>query len=43
MNESILSWNVTNWVTVVLMAAVGFALFGFVAQLYHNRRAKSAQ
>jgi hypothetical protein len=27
-SESIISWNVTNWITVILMAAVGFALLG---------------
>lgn len=42
MNESIISWNVTNWITVVLMAAVGFAVFGLAAQFYHNGRAKAA-
>ena len=26
MSESILSWNVTNWITVVIMAAGGFFL-----------------
>jgi hypothetical protein len=29
-NDTILTWNVTNWITVVLMAAVGFMLLGFV-------------
>jgi hypothetical protein len=27
-NENILAWNVTNWITVILMAAVGFFLLG---------------
>lgn len=26
MNENILSWNVTNWVTVLLMVAAGYYL-----------------
>jgi hypothetical protein len=26
-----LQWNLINWVTVVLMAAIGMALVGFVA------------
>lgn len=26
MHENILSWNITNWVTVVLMAAIIFVL-----------------
>lgn len=28
MNDNIIAWNVTNWVTVVLMAAIGFFLVG---------------
>ena len=28
MNETIISWNVANWITVVLMAILGFALIG---------------
>lgn len=28
MDESILSWNVTNWITVILMAAIGFFALG---------------
>lgn len=28
MAESILTWNVTNWVTVLLMVAVGFTVIG---------------
>lgn len=32
-----LTWNVTNWVTVILMAAIGFALIGFAMKLYQSR------
>jgi hypothetical protein len=28
MNENIIAWNVTNWITVVLMAAIGFFILG---------------
>lgn len=28
MSESIITWNVPNWLTIVLMAFVGFAVFG---------------
>jgi hypothetical protein len=31
--ENILTWNVSNWITVVLMAAVGFGILAF-AQKY---------
>jgi hypothetical protein len=29
MSESIITWNVPNWLTIVLMAFLGFAVFGF--------------
>lgn len=28
---TILTWNVPNWITVVLMAVLGFAVIGLVA------------
>lgn len=28
MNETIISWNVPNWITIVLMAVLGFAIIG---------------
>jgi hypothetical protein len=31
--ETILTWNVTNWITVVLMAALGFVIVGTGATL----------
>lgn len=31
MNDNIIDWNVPNWITVVLMAAIGFMLAGTVA------------
>lgn len=39
MNENILTWNITNWITVVLMAAVGFAVLGFVQSYVANKNA----
>lgn len=36
MNESIISWNFTNWVTIVIMAAVGFMLAALASQLVHS-------
>lgn len=32
-DENIITWNVTNWITVVLMAAVGLGILAF-AQKY---------
>lgn len=37
--ESIISWNVANWITVGLMAAVGFFLVGAAIKLYRSRQA----
>lgn len=38
MNENILTWNFPNWVTIVLMAAVGFLILAGLAQLFHKAR-----
>lgn len=32
MEENFLTWNVTNWITVVLMAVLGIAILMFLAQ-----------
>jgi hypothetical protein len=37
--ETILSWNVTNWVTVILMAGIGFFLLGLAAKWISSKRA----
>jgi hypothetical protein len=36
----ILDWNFANWVTVVLMAAVGFAIVGLGMKVWQQRKAK---
>jgi len=42
-NESvILTWNVPNWITVILMGATGFALIGFLQKLIAKQRASKA-
>lgn len=38
MEETILTWNVTNWITVMIMAALGFMLLALVAQVFHKMR-----
>lgn len=42
MNETILTWNVPNWITVVLMAALGFAAIGLVTNSVTKMSAKNA-
>jgi hypothetical protein len=39
MNENIISWNFTNWVTIVLMAMIGFFAIGLGQKWYSNRNA----
>jgi hypothetical protein len=40
--ETIISWNFANWTTVIIMAAVGFALLGFAVKIYQKRSAHAA-
>lgn len=37
MEQSILTWNVPNFVTVILMVALGILLFGFVAKTVQSQ------
>lgn len=37
---AILTWNVTNWVTIVLMAAIGFGLLGLGQKYYQSRNSE---
>lgn len=36
MNTVTISWNVTNWITIFLMALAGYAVLGLISQLYKN-------
>ena len=40
-NENILSWTFTNWITVVLMAAIAFFALGLV-QKYMQSKVQNA-
>lgn len=42
MGETMLTWNFTNWVTVLLMVAVGFAIFHFAASGVRTMRRNGA-
>ena len=37
MTENIISWNVANWVTVILMALLGYSIFVLIAKTIHLR------
>ncbi len=43
MEENIITWNVTNWITVVLMAAVGFAFVAFVQKAIQSKMGGGGQ
>lgn len=42
MTENIISWNVANWVTVVLMALAGYAVLALAAKVINNRNQEPA-
>ena len=37
MQDNIITWNLENWVSVVLMASLGFAVTGFVLSFVKGR------
>lgn len=37
MQDNIITWNLANWVSVVLMAMIGFALVGLVVTVARNK------
>ena len=39
---TILSWNAANWITVLIMVVLGFAILGMVAKLIQQRTAQAA-
>jgi hypothetical protein len=39
MEENIIAWNFENWVTVVIMVALGFAIIALIAQGVKSSRA----
>lgn len=36
--ETILSWNVANWITVLLMVVLGFAVLGAASKIWQQRK-----
>ncbi len=41
-SENIVTWNVTNWITVVLMVSVGFMVLGALGMGVAKIRARKA-
>jgi len=40
--ETIISWTPANWITVVLMVGLGFALLGLAAKIVQQKQGKSS-
>lgn len=43
MDRTLLSWNIPNWITVMLMAAGGYAILAVTKQLFFKGGATQAQ
>jgi len=41
MSENIISWNVANWVTITIMAALGLSVVGVVSSFVRPRMASA--
>lgn len=39
--ETILSWTPANWITVLLMTALGFTILGAIAKIIQQRQGKA--
>lgn len=39
MERTLISWNLPNWITVMLMGAAGYAVIGVVMQLVKQQQA----
>lgn len=42
MQENLITWNFTNWVTIVLMALVGFFVLGTLVSFLKSKGVGSA-
>jgi len=42
MEETIISWTPANWITVVLMVALGFTILGAGARIIQQRKQASS-
>jgi hypothetical protein len=38
MEETIITWNIPNWITIVLMAILGFAVLGMAGKALSKMR-----
>lgn len=42
-DDIVLSWSVSNWITVVLMVVIGFAILSLAVQAIRAARRKQAE
>jgi hypothetical protein len=35
--DTILTWNAANWITVIIMVVLGFAVMGMVSQIWKSK------
>jgi hypothetical protein len=40
--ETVITWNAANWITILLMVAIGVAVLGFVSKWVQSRSASKA-
>jgi ABC-type enterochelin transport system permease subunit len=38
MERTLISWNIPNWITITIMAAASWAIFGLIAQLLKQQQ-----
>jgi hypothetical protein len=38
LEENIITWNVANWISVTIMAAIGFGLLGLAQKLWSAKQ-----
>lgn len=42
MERTIISWNIANWITVLLMAAAGYAVLAVISQVVVQKPTQAA-
>jgi hypothetical protein len=43
MERTLISWNLPNWITITIMAALGYAALGLIAQAVKRNGAGDGQ
>lgn len=40
--ESVISWTPANWITIIIMVAIGFTIIGAATRIIQQKRATEA-